>query len=114
MATNEQHFHLLPPNEFNQFFEEVVNVVFDAREHPCSNNVTIRHIMNQYNIQLPPEPPNLMQAINPALDANIYGTTAEVRNTCPVCSLCTFCVLCGEVNGAAGLANLAGLFSIVG
>ncbi|MDD2687921.1 MAG: hypothetical protein WC142_08810 [Bacteroidales bacterium] len=114
MITNEQDFHLLPPDEFNQFFEEVVNVVFDAREHPCSHNVSIRHIMDQYDIQLPPGPTNLIQAINPALDANIYGPTAEVRNACPVCSLCTLCILCGELNGAAGLANLTGIFSIAG
>ncbi len=112
MATNEQHFHLLPPDEFNQFYEEVVNAIFDAREHPCSNNVTIRHFMDQYNIQLPPGPDNLIQAINPALDANIYGPTAEVRNTCPVCSLCVLCVICGEINGAVGLAGLAGLISL--
>ena len=57
MITNEQDFHLLPPDEFNQFFEEVINVVFDAREHLCSQNVSIRPIMDQYDIQLPLVPP---------------------------------------------------------
>jgi hypothetical protein len=112
MLNKDELAGLMPPDQFNLFFDDLVDTVLDARVNPGTQNKTIQGIMEQHGVTFDGVKTSLVASVQLSVSANIYGPTVEQRNVCPICTLCAACVLCGEANGLAGLVALTGIVSI--
>lgn len=109
----------LPPEEFNKFYHELINVVFDAQKNQgAAKEMSIRTIMKKHGVELPPEEfaknggTSINEEVAPALDANLYQPYVVAADACVACSVCAICAVCGTVNAAAGTLGLAGLITL--
>lgn len=105
---NENNVNFLQKEDFDRFFKNAVEVVFDAQENPGKRVMTLQQMLNDANLVLDIEP-ELLSAIQPNLSTDIYSPEMS-SNGCPVCSVCALCAICGTVNGAAGVAGVTGIF----
>ena len=107
-----KNINYLGKEDFNTFYNRVVEIALDARNNPGKSNVSIQQLLDSSNLALKVDS-TLMDAVKPALATNLYAPDKSAGDSCAACSLCAICAFCGEINGAAGALGLAGLAGFV-
>ncbi|NTU69122.1 MAG: hypothetical protein HGB02_09670 [Chlorobiaceae bacterium] len=96
---------MLHKDEYIAFFNDV-NKALTTKEKGLEK-ITLGSILESHNVTMNLRP-DLLQMIQPALDADMQAPLDQRKNLCAACSACALCAICGEINDGAGLGGLAG------
>lgn len=92
---------MLTGEEFNKFFNDVVNTALSTRGAPES----LHAVMEKHGLT-PDLPAPLKEKLMPMLKVNVRGIK-DIPHNCSWCGVCGLCSACGELNAAAVGASSA-------
>ncbi|MBQ8222498.1 MAG: hypothetical protein IJZ87_04000 [Bacteroidales bacterium] len=108
---NKKNVNYLQKEEFDKFYQKVINVVMDAKSNPGKKNVTLEQLFNESNLVFDVDE-KIIDTVKIAMRTNLYAPVQQSSNPCPACSVCYICALCAGGNAASAVLAVANVSKI--
>ena len=109
---SKKNVNYLQKEDFDKFYQKVINVVLDAKSNPGKSNVTSEQLIKESNLEFDVDE-RILNVVKTAMQSNLYAPVQQSSNPCPACSVCYICAICAGGNAASvalAVANVSKIF----
>ncbi len=109
---SKKNVNYLQKEDFDKFYQKVINVVLDAKSNPGKSNVTLEQLIKESNLEFDVDE-RILNVVKTAMQSNLYAPVQQSSNPCPACSVCYICAICAGGNAASvalAVANVSKIF----
>lgn len=109
---SKKNVNYLQKEDFDKFYQKVINVVLDAKSNPGKSNVTLEQLIKESNLEFDVDE-RILNVVKTAMQSNLYAPVQQSSNPCPACSVCYICAICADGNAASvalAVANVSKIF----